>query len=173
VTTDKPGLFAAPPTIDASGDLSYTPAPNVSGTADVTVTLDDGDPTTTDDSETFNIDVSKPHPFYNAANPLDVNNDKVIAPNDALKVINCINAHINGAAGESSGVPLTPEDIGFCDVNKDGFIEPNDALMVINVINAHQATAGEGAPGPEATDAALLSLMAQDTADATQGKRRT
>jgi hypothetical protein len=43
VTTDKPGLFSAQPSVAADGTLTYTPAPNAHGSAQVTVTLvDDG-----------------------------------------------------------------------------------------------------------------------------------
>ena len=43
VAADKPELFADQPAVDASGTLSYTPAPNANGSATVTVRLhDDG-----------------------------------------------------------------------------------------------------------------------------------
>ena len=41
VTNDNNALFSVPPTIDASGQLSYTLAPNASGTATVTVFVTD------------------------------------------------------------------------------------------------------------------------------------
>jgi len=167
VTTDNARLFAAPPTIDASGELSYAPAPNVSGAATVTVCLDDGDATTTDDTETFTIDVTKPHPMYNAAAPCDVNGDSHIAPNDALMVINYVNAHLDGEGVQSIG---GDPNFAFYDVNKDGHISPIDALIVINTINSRPA-GGEG-ESAAATDQALLSLMTQDAADSTLGRRR-
>ena len=43
VVADDPGLFSTQPAIDASGELTYTPRSDVSGTASVTVTArDDG-----------------------------------------------------------------------------------------------------------------------------------
>ncbi len=41
VSYDNPALFGVAPAIDAAGTLTYTPAPNASGTATVTVTLQD------------------------------------------------------------------------------------------------------------------------------------
>ncbi len=41
VTTDRPDLFSVQPTIDASGTLCYTPAPNACGTAHVTAVAQD------------------------------------------------------------------------------------------------------------------------------------
>lgn len=43
VSTNNPGLFSVMPTIDpGNGALTYTPAPNTVGTADVSVSLSDG-----------------------------------------------------------------------------------------------------------------------------------
>jgi uncharacterized repeat protein (TIGR01451 family) len=41
VSTNNPGLFAAQPAIDAAGKLTYTPAADAAGTANVTVQLQD------------------------------------------------------------------------------------------------------------------------------------
>ncbi len=41
VTTDNDGLFAVLPSVDSSGQLTYTPADNANGSAIVTVTLND------------------------------------------------------------------------------------------------------------------------------------
>jgi hypothetical protein len=167
VTTDNPKLFTAPPTIDATGQLTYTPAPNVSGDATITVVThdDSGDAT-----QTFTIHVDKPHPLYNAANPYDVNNDKFVAPNDVVALINYLNSNGNPsvevAEGEGDGLP-------YYDVSRDNFIAPNDALMIINAINAGLAGGnGEAAPS-DAIDNGLLTLVAQDTAEATMGHKRS
>jgi hypothetical protein len=165
VSTDNAGLFASPPAIDADGQLVYTPAPNASGSATVTVALDDG---TSGNSQKFTIDVSKPHPLYNAAKPCDVNSDGHVVAGDALLIINWLNAHnnsshsVDAAEGEAA--------VGdFYDVSHDNSIDPIDALLVINDINAHPDGEGESMA---ATDSSLLALLAQDTAEATQGRRR-
>lgn len=62
VTTDKPVLFSAPPTIAANGNLTYTPATNAKGTATVTVKIHDNGGTTnggadTSAAQTFTITI--------------------------------------------------------------------------------------------------------------------
>jgi len=176
VTTDNAHLFAAAPTIDPTGQLSYTPAPNAAGQATVTITIDDGDPTSADDTQSFTIEVAKPHPLYNAAKPCDVNADGSVAPGDVLSIINWINAHgTHSAAAEGEAGAGT-----YYDVDRDNAIAPIDALLVINYINAHPVAGGatgSGAAGEgessATNDQSLLALLAQDTAEATQGRRRT
>ena len=58
--------------------------------------------------------------LHNAIDPEDVNGDAIVAPDDALMIIN----ELNGL----------PPDSGsrFVDVDADGLLAPGDALMVIN-----------------------------------------
>src|SRR5205085_4526965 len=93
----NPGIFAQQPRVDTSGKLMFTPLPNASGTANVTIVLrDDGGTASggvdTSEPQTFAITITKPHPWHNTANPLDVDGDGHIAPADALAVINRINS---------------------------------------------------------------------------------
>src|SRR5439155_11898720 len=88
VTTDNPHLFTVAPAIDATGQLTYTPAPNVSGSATVTVALGEGESTDTGSSEQFTINIDKPHPLTNVADRCDVNGDGICTPADALALIN-------------------------------------------------------------------------------------
>jgi len=84
----------------------------------------------------------------NSFNALDVNNDGVISPIDALLVINQINSGKQTAhAAVSSTGP-------YFDVNGDKSVTPIDALMVINYLNSHPGSTGSGGEG-EAIDAAL------------------
>jgi len=82
-------------------------------------------------------------------NPLDVTNDGVIAPIDALSIIN----ELNGIGAR----PLPPIPQGtmtiptFLDPNGDNFVSPVDALLVINWLNG--LVAGEG---EDSRDAALV-----------------
>jgi len=167
VSTDKPGLFAAPPSIDPTGQLVYTPAPNASGTATITVTT--GDSATGDsDTETFTIHIDKPHAFTNTAKPCDVTDDTAVAADDALSVINYINAH---GSSQVSQVPTSLVKHLFYDVDKDNWIVATDVLLIINYINAHP---DKSVPAtPSSIDDSLLTLVAQDTADATSGKKKT
>jgi hypothetical protein len=169
VSTDKPNLFSAPPNIDPTGQLVYTPAPNASGTATITVATA-GDPTTGDPSQTqtFTIQVNKPHPFTNTVNPCDVTDDNTVAADDALSVINYINAH---GSTPVSQVPTNLANHLYYDANKDNWIAAIDVLVIINYINAHPE---QPEPAPDANiDSSLLTLVAQDTADATLGKKKT
>jgi hypothetical protein len=169
VSTDKPQLFSKPPSIDATGQLTYAPAPNASGIATVTVHFAEGEALDPDNSATFTIQIDKPNPLHNTATPCDVTNDNAVAASDVLAIINFINAGLSltDAAEGEAGRSI------YYDVSKDGEISPIDALMVINEINAQPAAlpAPSGAEG-EAPDDSLLALLALDSAEATGGKRR-
>jgi ELWxxDGT repeat protein len=172
----KAKLFAVQPAIDNNGNLTYTPAPNVAGSAQITVELvDDGGTASggvdTSSPQTFTISVAKARPWHNAINRLDVNGDTHIFPNDALLVINFINAF---------GTPKVPADAGpdppYRDVSGDGWIAPNDALAVINHIIAFGSGEGEAsdpaAPtAPPSISSDLLLLLSMDVAS--QPKRRS
>jgi hypothetical protein len=169
VSTDKPSLFSAPPSIDPTGQLIYTPAPNASGTATITVTTT-GDPTTGDagDTQTFTIYIDKPHAFTNTGDPCDVTDDETVAADDALSIINYINAH---GSSQISQVPTSLVKHLYYDVDKDNWIAAIDVLVIINYINAHPE---QSAPATDANiDSSLLTLVAQDAADAATGKKKT
>ena len=55
-TNTNPGLFSVQPSVGSSGNLTYTTAPNASGTATVSMTLSDG--TNTSAAQSFTITVS-------------------------------------------------------------------------------------------------------------------
>jgi hypothetical protein len=84
----------------------------------------------------FGIGPLRNHPFFNVELAANVDNSPnlIITPNDALMVINYINA---GFAAEGEIVnAFTPATIGFIDVDNNGRCTANDALIVINIINA-------------------------------------
>jgi len=149
----NPGIFAAGPNIDASGKLTFTPLPNASGTANVTIVLkDDGgtanDGVDTSPPQTFAITITKPHPWHNALNAMDVNGDGQVTPADALAVINLINSI---GPGPLTGV----SDGNFYDVRADNFLSPSDALMIINYLNS-LPRGGEGEADTSASTPADL-----------------
>jgi hypothetical protein len=153
--------------------LIYTPAPNASGLATVTVNVTD--PATGDLShtETFTIRVDKPHALYNVVQPCDVTDDDVVGADDALAVINYINAKGSMQTTDVSAASLKRY---FYDVDRDNWIAAIDVLVIINHINAQSANQSanqlaSNAAG-EAVDPSLLALVAQDAADATTGKRK-
>jgi hypothetical protein len=70
-------------------------------------------------------------PWHNPAHPLDVNNDRVIAPLDVLLVINYLNRH-----GSTAIPPGSPPPNGyFINTSGDQSVTPIDALLVINCLN--------------------------------------
>ncbi|GIW98278.1 MAG: hypothetical protein KatS3mg111_1611 [Pirellulaceae bacterium] len=93
----------------------------------------------------FVIDLQDSHPWRNEAQPADVDGDGIVAPIDALLVINELNRH----GGRQ--LPLTPERVdeafGFLDTNGDNYVAPVDALIVINHLNRSRA-GGEGERQP-------------------------
>jgi hypothetical protein len=181
VTADNTALFSVQPQIDAAGKLTYTPALNANGVAEVSVRLKDSGGRENgglDESlQTFSITITKERALHNLIMPLDSNGDGGITPIDALNVINYINSFHSGPVGESGS---TPE---YLDTNGDNYISPIDALEIINYINAFGSlqppavappvTDGEGesaAPDADGDEAALISLLASDIAE--HGRRR-
>jgi hypothetical protein len=168
VENNANGLFLTQPQIDSSGTLMFRPAPNVQGTALVTVRLKDNGGTAnggndTSQAQTFNITITKPHVWHNAKLPLDVTDDGNIVAADALSVINYINAFRAGPV--PAGALIGPE---YYDTSADNFVAPNDALFVINFINAGGSGEGEvgfiGSPDNANADGDLLALLAVDVA---------
>jgi hypothetical protein len=65
---------------------------------------------------------------HNFLQPHDVNDDRLVSPSDALRLINSLNA------------PSATDDPIFADVNDDSKLSPLDALVVINSLNTQGAT---------------------------------
>ena len=187
--TNHPELFAALPAIDINNGLTFTPRPNASGIALLTVTVQDDGGTDDGGSDTstftFPIAISKLHSWHNAQLDVDVDGDHTLAARDALLVINYLNAlgSFNGGKVPQPGMMLPDGQLlrpgtpfGFVDVNGDGFIAPNDVVLVINGVNARAGTAagaeGEqtGEIGQETDDDSLLALLAADVVE--QGRRK-
>ncbi len=83
VTTNNDSLFSVLPTIDSTGTLTYTPAPDAAGVATITVKLHDNGGTAnggadTSDPQTFLITIAQvndPPSFSQIGNPPTVNED--------------------------------------------------------------------------------------------------
>jgi hypothetical protein len=69
--------------------------------------------------------------FFNAHNPMDVNQDNIVSPADALTVSNNLNSM---GSVQLFGTPLHGQMI---DTNMDGMLSPSDALAVVNYLNAY------------------------------------
>lgn len=75
-----------------------------------------------------------PATWHNAANPVDVNKDGSVAPNDAIIVINELtNRDVSHPTLGTLPTPEVPSTF-YYDVNDDNFVSPTDAVMVINAI---------------------------------------
>jgi hypothetical protein len=164
---DNGAIFSAPPVLDAAGRLTFSPAPNTSGTATVKVWVSDDGGTVRGGGDvifkTFSITVQKTHPGYNAGNAADVDGNGLVTPIDALTIINFLNAQSN----DNSGL-LTSSGGYYMDVNADGYISPIDGLLVINRLNSH-GTVSQGEPDLEK---GMLDLLANDFAIQSQRRRR-
>ncbi len=82
IGNSNPSLFSAGPSIAADGTLTYTPAANASGSATITVTLQDnggtangGVNTSAPQSFTITVNPVNDRPTFTAANPPVVNED--------------------------------------------------------------------------------------------------
>jgi hypothetical protein len=108
---------------------------------------------------------------------VDVNNDGIVSPLDALLIINWLNSATASQANSQSSQNF------FVDVNGDGSCSPLDALLVINWLNA-SSTRASGEAKADSTDSAfaelgddshavdsLLALIAGDALDDRKTKR--
>ncbi len=77
--------------------------------------------------------------WQNTSNPLDVNEDTVVSPIDALLVINELN--FREVSDETTGIlPNAPAIVpAFFDVTGDDIVSPTDALAIINALNSPTA----------------------------------
>jgi N-acetylneuraminic acid mutarotase len=147
--TSNPELFVTPPAIDASGRLTFSPAPNAVGTANITVRLlDDGGTAhggvDSSSTKSLKITVNKPHKWHNTLYALDVSGpqgvpDSQVVAGDALTIINYINAY--GAGPLPALATYGPP---YLDTTGDDWVVAGDVLEIINFINAF----GAGLPGP-------------------------
>lgn len=86
-------------------------------------------------------------PWYNRIKPLDVDGDTHVFANDALAVINYLNAFGPGAIS-----PTAVQGPPYYDTNGDTLLSAVDALLVINVINAGLGGEGERQGGSAIAD---------------------
>ncbi|MFP6619269.1 MAG: Ig-like domain-containing protein [Pirellulaceae bacterium] len=77
-------------------------------------------------------------PWHNATRPLDVNDDGVTTPLDALHIINTLNQ-----LGSRSLPTERTLEAPYYDVNFDGIVSPADVLHIINFLN-RTASSAEG-----------------------------
>ena len=122
--------------LNTDGSFTYTPDTNFNKIDSFDFVAHDG--TTSSNIATVTLQIQTVFPWYNSDQPIDVNNDAIITPADALSIINIINTQgthqLSTARDEGVAAP-------YVDVNRDGFISALDVLLVINHLN-QQATSG-------------------------------
>lgn len=118
----KPGLSAARFRFSSQGGLAPT------GVAD------DGE------VEDYMLSIAS-NPWRNPVNGLDVDASGFVVPQDALIVINALNAGRSGQLPNPPTGSFTPPP--FLDANGDGFLSPQDALVIINDLNNRSSGEGE------------------------------
>jgi hypothetical protein len=91
------------------------------------------------DEPTAPASIVPPRVQQNPVNPLDVNNDGVVTPMDALLIVNDLNNGAEVLRTAASDSPAT-----YLDANGDSRVTPLDALSVINFLNERQLASGEG-----------------------------
>ncbi len=88
-------------------------------------------------------------PWQNDEDPLDTDDDGLVAPLDVLLIINYLNSEGAGPLPVSPVQPNVPPP--FYDVNGDNLISAIDALLIVNFLNDRGRGGGEGesvvAPG--------------------------
>ena len=107
-------------------------------------------------------------PWQNPLNPLDANNDGVLAPNDVIEVLSLTNRRGAGKFADWSAPPTLhryAHDVAtvFADSNGDGFLSAVDTLQIVNRLNKTDAARDLEAVGtredyPDFVDAAIRSL---------------
>ena len=153
VTTDASGAYAMrhlPPgtyRVQAVPSTDWEVADPISGIRDVVVdsqgvmVWDTGSPRPSDFA---GLPSDTAPPWRNPINSLDVNNDGVLAPIDALLVINELNRVGAHALLPPSGGSAPPP---YLDVTGDNFVSPVDALRIINELNRRGGGGASGEPG--------------------------
>lgn len=152
--------------------LSYTPAAGYVGIdrAKYRVTDDQGLNSNNANLEIQVLDFSSARPWNNTRRPLDVNDDNVVSPVDALLVINAINAR--GSTVLPTSLDALTGLYGFVDSNSNGSLSPIDALLVINELNRTRSSSGEGEP-LATHDIALKQLAIDEDLITRRAKRRS
>ncbi|MFM9068260.1 MAG: peptidylprolyl isomerase, partial [Planctomycetota bacterium] len=153
-----------------TGQLTYTPPLNFAGQVSLELIAQQDPlfvPTTDDpfDRQTVRLTyVNRVHAWSNDLKPTDVDGDNIVAPLDALLVINEVNQRqYSDSLGRLPAIrPDNLQPRRLFDVNDDGFVVPLDAIIVINQLNGSGGGEGEGT-GAIAESSSGLWTMAVST----------
>ena len=115
ISTDNDALFAVLPAIDpASGDLTFTPAPDANGAATVTVVLSDDGGT-----ENGGLDTSAPQTFTITVNPVNDNptidqpDDMTINEDAGEQLVNLTGISAGGGESQELAVSAVSDNTGL------------------------------------------------------------
>jgi len=163
---------------EATGEKLYDMVFSVNGTRHHVHTVVATDGSVTVEQFTPNYEFSTQslvNEWHNGTEPCDVDGDGLVAPIDALNVINELN--VKGSYRLGGDRPLraiSARPIGFrsafdpirirFDTNGDSLLAPIDALIVINRLNT-QTLGGGQAAGGAAEGEGLVGLLAPSTLD--------
>jgi hypothetical protein len=143
VTITQPPQHGIATVNPANGTITYTPSTNYDGPDSFRYTVTDNR-NGVSNAALVSITVTDiPEPWHNKPRPLDVDDDGVLSPLDAVLIVNQINA--GGAGVLPTPAPGNPPS-AFVDVDGDNFLTPVDVQLVINAINAGVSVGGEGEP---------------------------
>ncbi len=121
--------------LEPSGAFRYLPDTNFNRTDSFRYRVTDGRANSNDAVVT--IEVETRFPYFNGANPPDINDDGLVSPLDALTVILTLVDQ-----GARPLPPPRPAGVPFYDPNRDGQVSPADALVVVTALTG----TGEGEP---------------------------
>lgn len=92
------------------------------------------------------LDLVRELPWRNDKQPLDVNEDGLLTPLDAMLVLSAVNTY---GARALPDFRAASQASGFLDSSGDGNLSPLDALLIINGLNASPAPQVQGEVLPE------------------------
>jgi len=80
----------------------------------------------------LSLEELNPNALHNSSDPLDVDNNQIVSPIDALIIIN----HLQPRTAAQVQVSMLSSEVSyFLDTSNDQLVSPIDALLVINRLN--------------------------------------
>ena len=130
-----------------TGEIQYTPNEGFNGQDQFTYRVADVLGLVSNEATvTINVSGNDIGSWQNKIKPMDVDDNGIIAPIDALYIINELNnpKYREPVTGKLPSVPPNPVPFYF-DVDANGFVAPLDAILIINYLNSTVAPAARPA----------------------------
>ncbi|MGE3779395.1 MAG: Ig-like domain-containing protein, partial [Pirellulaceae bacterium] len=135
-----------------TGSVTYTPTTGYLGSDRFRYTVRDATNFATGEANVVLAVVDyQGSPWQNPGEPTDADASGSVVPQDALVIINRLNAHGSGPLNRQPSGAVSPP--AYVDTSGDNFLSPNDVLRVINFLN--RAVGGGEADGAFETGASL------------------